>query len=264
MLEFVEANGVTLATRAVGRPEAGGPPVALLHGLGLGSTASWYFPIALPLARARRVLLYDLRGHGESGTPDSGYDLATQVEDLDAVLRHHGADSEPVDLAGHSLGAAIALSFALRRPERVRRLALIDLPFPLSEHVAEHVRRGCTPEELVDGATQAASAVGSTPPAGPRSGGRRSDRRLRRVTRLFNETTVIRDLLAETPPTTQELAAIRIPVFLIAGLRSNCLAGSRRLARIIPGARIQELDCGHEIPDEAPAELVAALSEFFA
>lgn len=252
-LQIIDANGVALATRALGH----GRPLALLHGLAVGSMASWYFPIALPLAEERRVLLYDLRGHGESGTPATGYDLVTQAADLDAVLRYHTGTTEPVDLAGHSLGAAIALQFALANPTRVRRLALVDPPYPIEEHTLGGLRGGESPEALLD------EIMARTIREEEREGGRRWVRRHRRLSQLFLETTMIRDLIAERSPTPEALASLRLPVLLVAGRGSNCLAGNRLLNEYIPGSQLVEIDSGHEIPEEAPVELLSVLRDFF-
>jgi len=250
-MQLIESEGATLSTRSLGQ----GSPLILLHGLALGSAASWYFPIALPLAEERRVLLYDLRGHGDSSAPATGYDLATQANDLDAVLRHHTDGGEPVDIAGHSLGAAIALHFALTRPGRVRRLALVDLPFPFEEHTFVGLREAASPAALLDEVMARSRRPGE--------GQRRWERRHQRLSRLFLETTLVRDLVAEKSPPAAALAAMQIPVLLVTGLRSNCLPGNRTLQPCISDARLVEIDCGHEIPEEAPAELLAALRAFF-
>lgn len=250
-MQLVESGDVSLSTRSLGQ----GRPLVLLHGLALGSIASWYFPIALPLAEERRVLLYDLRGHGDSSTPATGYDLATQANDLDVMLRHHMDGEEPVDIVGHSLGAAIALHFALTRPERVRRLALVDLPFPFEEHTFVGLRGAASPNALLDEVMARSCRPGE--------GARRRERRQRRLFRLFLETTMVRDLVAERSPAEAALATLQIPVLLVAGLRSNCLSGNRTLQHRIPDAHLVEIDCGHEIPEEAPAALLAVLRTFF-
>src|SRR5690606_24970381 len=163
-------------------------------------------------------ILYDLRGHGDSTAPATGYGLAVQADDLDAVLRRHAPAGEPVDLAGHSLGAAIALHFALTRPDRVRRLALIDVAFPFEEHAFAGLSEARSPEDLVEGMMARGGQPGE--------GRRRKERRHRRLSRLFLETTLVRDLVAEKSPPAQALAALSMPVLLAAGRRSNCLDGN--------------------------------------
>src|SRR5512147_3219033 len=102
----------------------------MLHGLIVGSLAGWYFGPAGRLAQRHRVLLHDLRGHGRSDRTASGYDTHTLAGDLEALLDLAG--DGPVTLVGHSYGALVALRFALRWPERVARLALVEAPLPPS------------------------------------------------------------------------------------------------------------------------------------
>jgi pimeloyl-ACP methyl ester carboxylesterase len=96
---------------------------ALIHGM--GTTATSYTPVVRRLkARARRVVLLDLPGHGRSDDLPGGLDpqsLATGVrEGLDAMLGPRGKHV----VLGTSLGGAAALGYALERPEHVRALVL--------------------------------------------------------------------------------------------------------------------------------------------
>ena len=72
-----------------------GSPVVMCHGLLFGSMAAWYFSAALPLSGSHQVVLYDMRGHGKSDRAASGYDLATQVSDLEKVICHAVGSSDP-------------------------------------------------------------------------------------------------------------------------------------------------------------------------
>jgi len=96
-------------------------PVVLIHGFG-GDGNNWLFNMA-KLGESRRVIALDLPGHGRSSkniTDGSIRGLAAIVGDFIAAL---GLDR--VALAGHSLGAAVALHYAINNPGRVDRLALI-------------------------------------------------------------------------------------------------------------------------------------------
>ena len=104
-----------------------GPPrgalVVLVHGWG---ACVYTFREAVPaLARAgRRVLAFDLRGHGLSDKPvgRGKYSVDALCADLRDVMDAAGVDR--ADLLGHSLGGGVALHFALTYPERIRRLVL--------------------------------------------------------------------------------------------------------------------------------------------
>jgi pimeloyl-ACP methyl ester carboxylesterase len=112
-------NGVSLAYQQMGE----GPDLVLVHGLA-ASRAFWFLHYAMPLARHFRVTLFDLRGHGYSGVPESGYDAVTMSGDLAALLDH--LDIRSCALVGHSYGGSVALEYAGRQPQRVSRLVLMD------------------------------------------------------------------------------------------------------------------------------------------
>lgn len=99
-----------------------GPGVVGIHGLTANHTC--WASVAEILAPEHRVLAYDLRGRGDSDKPATGYDLAAHVRDLGALLDRFGI--ERAVLMGHSLGACIALVFAVTAPRRVARLVLFD------------------------------------------------------------------------------------------------------------------------------------------
>ena len=105
---------------------ADAPPLVLLPGGGGATSATWYAQAA-HLARTRRVLAVDLVGAPGRSTPAADRHPRT-VADLaawlDALL--DGLGVTRADFGGHSYGAWIALHHALRAPERVRRLFLLD------------------------------------------------------------------------------------------------------------------------------------------
>lgn len=88
----------------------------LIHGF-TGSSDSWC-DVAPAFAEHRRLLAVDLPGHGRSPAPSRGFDQTVCA--LDEAI----APDAPVDLVGYSMGARIALAFAIEHPERVRRLVL--------------------------------------------------------------------------------------------------------------------------------------------
>ena len=118
----IALDGITLAVGEWPGPRESEKTVVCIHGL-TANHVCWA-SIAEALSPGIRVIAYDLRGRGESDKPDKGYGLATHVGDLERLLDHHGLD-RPV-VMGHSLGAMIALAFAVERPERVSRLVLVD------------------------------------------------------------------------------------------------------------------------------------------
>jgi pimeloyl-ACP methyl ester carboxylesterase len=242
-MDSIEADSVTLSAMSLGA--LGAPPVALLHGLVTGNMATWYSATALPLSAEHRVLLYDLRGHGGSTMPASGYDLPSQANDLNRVLIHYGFASTPVDLVGHSVGALIALHFALRHPQRVRRLVLVDAPMPAATHVSPSLRTFAA-----DGCLVLPANV---------SQGRRSDRLRRRVATLLQNTTLPMDVSAMQSEPVDSLAGFAKPVSLIYGTRSPCRAAGLQLSQTLPNATLTWLEAGHDLPMEVPVALLGCI-----
>ena len=100
-----------------------GPPIVVLHGIGSSATA--FGPLLGRLARqTSRLVAPDLPGHGFSPAHARRLTvqelLATMTGALDALI------DEPAVVVGNSLGGAIALHYAVTRPERVRALALVS------------------------------------------------------------------------------------------------------------------------------------------
>lgn len=98
-----------------------GHPVLLLHGW--GQTLESLKPLGQLLANSAQVHLLDLPGFGLSGHPDGVWDTFTYADRLVAYLDDNKIDV--VDLVGHSFGGKIAMCFAARYPERVRKLVLM-------------------------------------------------------------------------------------------------------------------------------------------
>jgi pimeloyl-ACP methyl ester carboxylesterase len=112
-----------------GEAEGEGPPVVLCHGI--TATRRYVLHGSRALARAgHRVVVYDARGHGESGAAPvgEGYGYPQLVEDLERVVADQ-IGSERFLLGGHSMGAHTAVAYALRHPERLAGLAAIGPTF---------------------------------------------------------------------------------------------------------------------------------------
>jgi pimeloyl-ACP methyl ester carboxylesterase len=98
-----------------------GRPLVLIHGL--ATTRLIWRRVVPILSRQRRVVTIDVPGFGTSPPTGPGFVLADVADQIDDELAAAGVD-ESYDLAGHSMGGALALVLASRRPERVRRVVL--------------------------------------------------------------------------------------------------------------------------------------------
>ncbi len=102
------------------------PTVVFIHGLGTDSLASFYLTLAAPVAAAGiDVIAYDLRAHGRTERPATGYRVGHFVEDLADLLHEVGVEHS-VHLVGNSFGGTIAFSYAAARPERVASILAIE------------------------------------------------------------------------------------------------------------------------------------------
>ncbi|GHG25338.1 MULTISPECIES: alpha/beta fold hydrolase [Amycolatopsis] len=119
---FVQAGAVRLHVAEAGS----GPPVLLLHSF----PQHWYaWRRVIPgLATDHRVLCPDFRGAGWSDAPPDGYDTATRVDDLLALLDALGLDEVPI--VSHGWGAWTAFALCLRAPERVRAHLALTMTHP--------------------------------------------------------------------------------------------------------------------------------------
>ncbi len=132
---YLDVRGLRLCLCSWG-PEAG-PLLLCLHGI-LEHGGAWE-GVAAPLANmGYRVVAPDQRGHGRSQHVEMGgsYQLLDYLGDVDAIARQ--LTDEPFTLVGHSIGSAIAATFASARPEQVGTLVLVEpvLPAQGNDHEA--------------------------------------------------------------------------------------------------------------------------------
>jgi pimeloyl-ACP methyl ester carboxylesterase len=153
---MIDSAGVEKAVASVGdlriayeSAGTGAPAVMLIHG-GFGNRT--YFAHQLPhLARRRRVIALDLRGHGESDAPTT-----VSVEDFaaDVIAVAEAAGVESAVLCGHSMAGSVALMIAAARPELVRGLVMLDgvilLPEARRRHVVETFLPALETEQWLD------------------------------------------------------------------------------------------------------------------
>jgi pimeloyl-ACP methyl ester carboxylesterase len=192
-------------------------------------------------------VLYDLRGHGRSERPLEGYRIEDGVEDLFAILDHLDI-VEPVHLVANSFGGTIALAAALRRPERIAGLALIEA-HPAFDGWGDEIV-----EDLSD------LVAGFDGPGIREYLANDAPRSLRRMVATCEElvtvSTMGTDLRASRPTTPDDLTALRCPTLLLYGENSDILDRAFVLEDSIPGSVLVVVDgCSHALLMENPHEV---------
>ena len=204
-------NGIDLYYQVYGS----GSPVILVHGLGLDHSL-WDLQVP-EFSKSHQVIVYDLRGHGQSDSPDHPYSIDLLADDLDLFLHFLGLKKAVV--LGLSLGGRILLRFGLKYPQEVRAMILADAQ---SETPAESVERFQTLAEIArkEGMTKAAYLFFSWPllqMLAKRSPARfeKEKKRFLRMspTGLANSCLAI----ASMEPLTGQLGFINVPTLALAG-----------------------------------------------
>jgi pimeloyl-ACP methyl ester carboxylesterase len=259
--------------------------VVLVHGLG-ASLAFWYPAVAATLACTRRVLLFDLRGHGRSAMTPTGYTPGELAADLAALLAAH--DVGAAHLVGHSYGGSVALSYALQHARLVQSLTIADAriralqPADPPAAIGPQYGRGL-PLRIEGDPDPTGAPVGIewlTRMAQARLGGGDRVRGLvlpspfmgmagkaaaLRWLALVNETSLRSDIAEPETNAVAEIAACRFPVLLVYGERSHA---RRSAAAFIEACRIARLHivrgAGHFFPLTRPDGLLAPLQNFLA
>ena len=244
--------------------EAARPSVVFLHGAGLDHSwfglQSRYFGY-----HGRNVLALDLPGHGRSGGPP----LASVEAMADWVVRVlDGAGLGKAALVGHSMGALVALECAARHPDRVERIALIGVAYPMkvSEAFLEAAREN--KHDAFDMSTIWGHAAQVPLGGNPNPGMWMYGDTLARLERLapgvlHNDLKACNDYAAGL----DSAAKLKCPALFLLG-RRDVMAPPRAaasLAQAIAGSRTVQIgSSGHSLMAEAPDAVLDALIEFLA
>jgi 3-oxoadipate enol-lactonase len=239
-----------------------GPFVVLLHEIG-GTLETWS-PVAALMPHFR-TLRYDQRGAGKSSRIASPFSLDTQVGDIGALLDALG-EHEPVHIAGVAIGAAFAIRFAARHPQRVKSLMLAcPAPGVDAARIGYLKMRADAVEREGMSATVENSLTNSYPPEVRRDPEAFAAYRERFLANDPKSYAAINRAFAEFDVTT-DLSNIKCPALVLAGVHDRLRppAFVRGIAGKIPNARYVEVDSGHIMPVQAPHALVMAMTNVYA
>lgn len=259
MKSWIDIGGAALRYELTGD---GPTTLVLVHEMG-GTLDSWDHVLPT-LAQGRRVLRYDTRGAGQSEKLRGAVTFDDMADDLKGLLDALAIGR--VTLAGCAVGAAIALHFAARNPDRAagvvamgpatgvppeRRLQILAL--------ADNVRR-VGMRGIVD-----ASFAASYPPEVRHDAKHHAQFRARWLAGDPDSYAAIYSMLADAD-IVGGFTRITCPVLLLAGTldRLRPPESVRPLADIIPNARFEALDSGHFMAVQTPARVAALIVGFLA
>ena len=253
----VQVRGLRLHVERLGQ---GNQTVVFLHGLVLDNLSSFYFTLAPSVASFAEVILYDLRGHGKSERPLTGYSVSEMVADLTVLLEELAVD-RPVYLVAHSFGGLVAMAYASAYPDRVAGLVLLE-PLVAETGWGEQMAYTLT-REGEERDRQIVSAFKAWLD-------RHSNKRRNLLGRIAEEmqnfvrkTSLVEDLRTSPPVDPQELAGIQCPVLVLFGENSNVLETGKRMLGMIPCCEFRVIPgCTHSVLWEATAEVRQQISHW--
>lgn len=253
-----------------------GAPLVLLHGI-FQYWLAWRHVLAL-LPNGYRAVCVDLRGFGWSEQTRTGYDLGTLAEDVSALITE--LELGPVAVVGHDLGAQVALRLAVDRPQDCAGLLAVNThhPFPSRLRMAANlwrmwftalleypvlgplvirrwprVVRGLLRRAAHDRGAWSAEELGEFTEA-------------TRASARPTQQVLWRHVLKEMPRMLRGrgVARLTVPTILLSGSRDavvppRLLSGDAARAALLDARLVP--DCGHQLPLEAPARIVAAIAE---
>jgi pimeloyl-ACP methyl ester carboxylesterase len=262
-------SGVRIHYQRIGA----GPEVVMVHGI-TGNLAVWHLNIVPVLSEQFDLLTYDLRGHGYSDTPPTGYSPDAMAVDLLDLL--DTLEIERPVIVGHSYGADIALYFAARWPDRVREVIAIESALPALEATRrsadwvgwsywaaalEGAGHHVPPERRSDLRYMIRATIDLPKQWGPLKGLPRNPKPL---LRLLDDTTLPEDYRTVGTLTVERISSIETPVVLMYSEQSAFIGTFEFLESHLPHAHpvlLPATEWGHFGPLEQPEAVCRHIAE---
>ncbi|HUY76687.1 MAG TPA: alpha/beta fold hydrolase [Ktedonobacterales bacterium] len=250
--------------------EHGAGPETIVFAHGLFWSGEMFAAQVAALQDRYRCVTFDFRGQGQSEMTRDGYDMETLAEDAAALIRQLGL--APCHFAGLSMGGFIGMRLALRQPELLRSLILLETsadPEP-AENLPSY-RKLLTVAQVI-GLHPVAGRVmptmfGQTFMRDPARAQQRAEWQARLAGNqrpgILNATRGVLDRVGVA----DQLDQIRTPTLIIVGDEDVATKPDRaqRMAERIPGARLVTIPhAGHTSTVEEPAAVTAAIEAFLA
>jgi 3-oxoadipate enol-lactonase len=259
-LQHVKSDDAEIAYSALGE----GPPVVLLHPF--PANHEFWLPVAESLAGRYRVILADMRGHGDSGVGEGPATMAKHAGDIARVM--DDADIGRAPLIGVSIGGYALFEFWRRHRGRVAALGLCNTKAPADSAEARAGRVQAAKDVLERGTEPFFESMI------PRVFGRSTretrpdlvDGALRMMRKMSPEDVAqVQRGMAERPDSVDTLKTINVPTLLVTG-DEDILTGvneAELMRQHISGSRLLVIPkAGHYSPWEQPQETGKVLRQF--
>lgn len=240
-----------------------GKPMIILHGL-FGSSDNWLTQAKL-FSGSYKVYTIDQRNHGQSPHDDT-FDYLSMVSDLAEFIQDHSI-VDPI-VIGHSMGGKTAMNFALKHPEKIDRLIVVDIS-PKAYNLEHYtIVEGllAIPINTVKSRNEADEVLSHYVPEPDvrqfllKNLQRKSDGGFSWKINLK----VISDKLANVGRDLQVNGSFEKPTLFIRGARSKYVPDSdwNRISRIFPMAKLETMETGHWVQAEKPQEFVDVVTRW--
>jgi pimeloyl-ACP methyl ester carboxylesterase len=260
--------------------------LVMVHGLAT-NLAFWYFQYAPQVAKRFRLTLFDLRGHGRSDMPGSGYSPAVMATDLEGLLDQLGI--RQAHFLAHSYGGVVTLNFACAHPQRVQSLVLADSHLSAVRHVQtrrewEYGQRiqpildrygvdldtrdpyfgyrllTRVAEFQINGLAVPPELAEVVTPLMGKAGNRTAAKWLQ----LMGSTAAEREMMGDDGLTLERLRQLKFPTLAMYGDNSQAHLTGSELLEIWPHAVFRRVrDAGHFFPTSRPAEVLSGCERFW-
>ncbi|WP_163655236.1 alpha/beta fold hydrolase [Listeria sp. PSOL-1] len=245
-MDYIEIKGKQIHT--VELNPSGEETVIMLHGL-FTNLSLYYMTIGPELAKKKRVILYDLRGHGMSEWNEEGFSIAALSEELIKIMDFYHVNS--AELIGYSYGAATALYAAITYPTRVKSLTLIDAPLFNEDFFKNLTLNSKEMLQTYKKSTKIPINNKST---------ERAEKKIDKILQqghLEEAISTSQQLLTE-----EKISAIKKPVLLLYGTRSSFAQTGKRLKELIPHSQLNFVAGDHNFPVKKGKWLIQKITNF--
>jgi 3-oxoadipate enol-lactonase len=250
----VHANGIDISYRVLGQ----GTPLVMAHGF-TGFTEDW-LEFVEPLASRHRLVLYDVRGHGQTSAPEDPAEYSLPIFAADQAALMKALDIPRAHVGGVSMGGMIAAQFVVDYPEMATSFLLCD---STAGNGSDPGAAGDFERFLKDGFVLMERVLSENDPHfadNPEP----EEKGLRRLTSMSLAGYVgVNRAIRERPDLLDRLGEIKVPTLVLVGEWDRFLPCARLAYERIPGSRFTLVRrSGHGTPSWQPQAFQRAVLDF--